>query len=78
MNYKSGVYKHTTTQVEGGHCVKLLGWGVEESTPYWLVANSWNVTWGDKGYFKILRGSNECGIESMAVAGHVSAEKFLW
>jgi len=69
LAYKSGVYKHTAGGVLGGHAVKILGWGVEDSTPYWLVANSWNEDWGDKGYFKILRGSNECGIEDGIVAG---------
>jgi len=69
LPYKSGVYKHTTGQLLGGHAVKVLGWGVEDSSPYWLVANSWNEDWGDKGYFKILRGSNECGIEDGIVAG---------
>ena len=33
----------------GGHAVKILGWGTEDDTPYWLVANSWNTDWGDKG-----------------------------
>jgi len=69
LPYKSGVYKHTSGSVLGGHAVKILGWGVEDSTPYWLVANSWNEDWGDKGYFKIQRGNNECGIESGIVAG---------
>jgi len=69
LPYQSGVYQHQTGGVLGGHAVKILGWGVEDSTPYWLVANSWNEDWGDKGYFKILRGKNECGIESGIVAG---------
>jgi len=69
LAYKSGVYKHTTGGVLGGHAVKILGWGVEDSTPYWLVANSWNEDWGDKGFFKIHRGNNECGIEDGIVAG---------
>lgn len=30
---------------------------------------AWNEDWGDKGFFKILRGSDECGIESGIVAG---------
>jgi len=68
-NYKSGVYQHTSGSELGGHAIRILGWGTENGTPYWLVANSWNTYWGDKGYFKIKRGSNECGIESGAVAG---------
>ncbi|CAF1246736.1 unnamed protein product [Rotaria sp. Silwood1] len=69
LTYRSGVYKYTAGSFLGGHAVKILGWGVENSTPYWLVANSWNEDWGDKGFFKILRGSDECGIESGIVAG---------
>nr|VZH90201.1 unnamed protein product [Spirometra erinaceieuropaei] len=69
LNYKSGVYQYTTGALLGGHAIRLLGWGVENGTPYWLAANSWNSDWGDKGYFKILRGRNECGIESDIVGG---------
>jgi len=68
-NYKSGVYQHISGSQLGGHAIKILGWGVEKSTPYWLVANSWNADWGDKGFFKILRGKNHCGIEGKIVAG---------
>jgi len=69
LAYQSGVYQHTTGSVLGGHAVKFLGWGVENTKPYWLVANSWNEDWGDMGFFKILRGTDECGIESGVVAG---------
>jgi len=68
-NYKSGVYQYLTGEYMGGHAVRLLGWGEEDGTPYWLIANSWNSDWGDKGFFKIMRGTNECGIESDAVGG---------
>ena len=61
--YKSGVYKHTTGQALGGHAVEIIGYGTENGEDYWLVKNSWNEQWGDAGTFKILRGSNECGIE---------------
>lgn len=71
LTYKSGVYVHKTGAALGGHAVKMLGWGVDNNTPYWLIANSWNSDWGNKGYFEILRGSNECGIESEIVAGAV-------
>ncbi|XP_055348612.1 cathepsin B-like isoform X2 [Paramacrobiotus metropolitanus] len=69
LSYKSGVYQHKSGAELGGHAVKILGWGEEDSTPYWLVANSWNPDWGDKGFFKILRGSDHCGIESEITAG---------
>ena len=69
LTYKSGVYQHTSGSLDGGHAIKILGWGTENGTPYWLVANSWNPSWGDNGYFLILRGKNECGIESGVVAG---------
>merc|ERR1719348_2710580 len=68
-NYKSGVYQHVAGQPLGGHAIRILGWGEEKGTPYWLVANSWNYDWGDKGTFKILRGEDHCGIESGVVAG---------
>jgi len=67
--YKSGVYKHTTGSALGGHAIKLIGWGTENGDKYWLVANSWNQDWGSAGFFKILRGNDECGIESGIVGG---------
>jgi len=69
--YSSGVYQHKTGKSLGGHAIKMVGWGVENGVKYWTCVNSWNDSWGDKGTFKILRGSNECGIESGVVAGDV-------
>ncbi|GET90344.1 cysteine peptidase C [Leishmania tarentolae] len=67
--YKSGVYKHVSGDLLGGHAVKLVGWGTQNGIPYWKIANSWNEEWGDNGYFLIQRGNDECGIESGGVAG---------
>jgi len=66
MSYSSGVYEKLPyeTTPEGGHAVKIVGWGTESGTDYWLVANSWNTGFGLNGFFKIKRGSDECGIES--------------
>ncbi|RWR94162.1 cathepsin B [Cinnamomum micranthum f. kanehirae] len=47
-HYKSGVYKHITGYVLGGHAVKLIGWGTtDDGDDYWLLANQWNRSWGD-------------------------------
>ncbi|RCN24413.1 hypothetical protein ANCCAN_29890, partial [Ancylostoma caninum] len=67
--YFTFAFQHTGGQKVGGHAVRILGWGVDNKTPYWLVANSWNTDWGENGYFRIVRGLNECGIEHAIVAG---------
>jgi len=71
LTYKTGVYQYQSGQELGGHAVKMLGWGVwtDGTTPYWIIANSWNQDWGNGGYFLILRGQDECGIEDDVVAG---------
>ncbi|KAJ8493183.1 hypothetical protein OPV22_014904 [Ensete ventricosum] len=77
-HYKSGVYKHLTGDEIGGHAVKLIGWGTsDEGEDYWLLANQWNRGWGDDGYFKILRSTNECGIEEDVVAGMPSSKNLI-
>ena len=71
QTYSSGIY-HRTASSEGpmgGHAVRILGWGTQSGEDYWLVANSWSPQWGEKGYFKIRRGVNECGIETIPAAG---------
>eukprot|EP01100_Stratorugosa_tubuloviscum_P003434 TRINITY_DN1835_c0_g1_i1.p1 TRINITY_DN1835_c0_g1~~TRINITY_DN1835_c0_g1_i1.p1 ORF type:complete len:327 (+),score=150.95 TRINITY_DN1835_c0_g1_i1:123-1103(+) len=69
LSYSSGIYIHKTGRYVGGHSVKIIGWGVESNTAYWIVANSWNTNWGEQGFFRILKGANECGIENQANAG---------
>lgn len=72
ISYKSGVYHHTSGSFLGGHAIKIIGWGVDGSTPYWIIANSWGTTWGINGFFWMLRGRNECGIESQVITGLAS------
>ncbi|XP_038052351.1 cathepsin B-like cysteine proteinase 3 [Patiria miniata] len=71
FTYRSGVYQHKTEQSMGFHAVKIIGWGVENNQKYWLCVNSWNSEWGDKGMFKILRGTNECRMESNVHGGKI-------
>nr|CDJ83388.1 Peptidase C1A domain containing protein [Haemonchus contortus] len=71
--YVKGIYKHTGGKIDGAHSVKIIGWGKEGHTPYWIIANSWNDDWGENGYFRMIRGNNECGIEDTVIAGIVRA-----
>lgn len=59
--YKAGIYHHVTGGQEGGHAVKIIGWGNQSGTDYWVVANSWGTGWGEKGFFNIKMG--DCGID---------------
>lgn len=47
MNYKSGIYQYTDGWMEGGHAVKMIGWGQENGINYWICANSWGEKWGE-------------------------------
>ncbi|CAH8824202.1 unnamed protein product [Trichobilharzia szidati] len=69
LHYKSGVYKYMKGELLGYKAVRIIGWGVEDNTAYWLCSNSWNEDWGEMGYFRILRGKNESGIEGFILAG---------
>ncbi|VDP28867.1 unnamed protein product [Soboliphyme baturini] len=76
--YKSGVYTHVWGSNQGDHAVRVIGYGTESGKPYWLVTNSWNVSWGDNGLFKILRGSNECGIEDLMSGVYPNVQAALY
>jgi hypothetical protein len=53
MHYKTGVYKHMTGAMEGGHAIKVVGYGHAAEGLYWIAANSWGTDWGMDGYFMI-------------------------
>merc|ERR1711988_1285588 len=38
---------------KSGHAVTLVGFGVLDGVEYWNIRNSWDTTWGNKGYFKM-------------------------
>ena len=50
------------------HAVLLVGYGVD-SVPYWTVKNSWGEDWGEGGYFRIVRGTGACGLNTAVVTG---------
>jgi len=58
FNYTSGVYKHKTGSMAGGHAVCAVGY--DDAGDYWIVRNSWGSSWGESGYFRISISANNC------------------
>ncbi|KAK0427080.1 hypothetical protein QR680_010051 [Steinernema hermaphroditum] len=72
MHYKGGIVKISSCGHVADHSVLLVGYGSENGIPYWIVKNSWGKWWGEKGYFRMYRGRNTCGIANHAVTAVVN------
>ena len=62
--YKQGIYITSNGRLLGGHGIRIVGYGIENGVKYWTIANSWGSSWGEQGFFRMRRGTNECGIEA--------------
>jgi hypothetical protein len=70
FNSKTDIYKWNGKGPKvGGHAVEIQGWGEEKGVKFWIIKNSWGIEWGDKGYFKMIRGINNCEIEENIITG---------
>lgn len=65
FSYASGVYEPVSGNLEGYHCVAVVGY--DDQNGCWICKNSWGTGWGEadggqRGWFRIKYG--ECGIDN--------------
>ena len=48
------------------HGVAVVGYNTDAASglDYFIVRNSWGLSWGDAGYIWFAKGSNVCGVSS--------------
>ncbi|XP_057690899.1 procathepsin L-like [Corythoichthys intestinalis] len=65
--YSSGVYDDASCSQRVNHAMLVVGYGTLNGKQYWLVKNSWGLSYGEKGYIRMVRNkNNQCGIASFA------------
>lgn len=58
-----GIYDdHSCSSETVNHAMLLIGF----THDYWILKNWWGENWGEKGYMRIARGKNLCGLANYA------------
>ena len=70
VDYKGGILDIPESSKKLDHVISVVGWGYDKSSQkkYWIVRNSWGEFWGELGFFRLVLGYNQLGIESSCAA----------
>jgi len=72
--YQSGVFDSCEKDAVVNHAILMMGYGRDASAKmdYFLIRNSWGSEWGERGYIRLLRHSEDnayCGTDKNPLAG---------
>lgn len=59
------------------HAALAVGFGKERGEEFWIIKNSWSISWGDKGFIKISAKDDNCGVTQKAVVVKVRTNSDL-
>jgi len=68
QDYTGGVLMASDCSNQLDHCVQLVGYDMTQSTPFWIVRNSWGADWGENGYIRLQYGQDTCGCADEATS----------
>ena len=68
MFYDEGIYEPWFSDLcpnNINHAIVIVGYGIDKETgkKFWKIKNSWGPSWGEQGYFRMIRGEGACGID---------------
>jgi hypothetical protein len=54
------------------HGVLIVGFDDNNNPPYWILKNSWASSWGENGFIRVQKGTNQCLITSYPCSAKVA------
>lgn len=72
QTYSGGILTNCISQ-QIDHGVLIVGFDDTNNPPYWIIKNSWGASWGESGYIRVEKGTDQCLITTYPCSSTVAA-----